>query len=346
MLVNWRMYYLSRDREDIQPPDKYVEGLPYWFFRYWPDSGASVDVLDFCRVPGLHTIEKKVIRFYVLQAARALARAGGYDLIISHGAQSGVVLAALRRMLGRRMPPHVIIDIGCFNGGRERRLELAPIRYAARSLAGVIYHASVQQEYYQRNMPRLPARFVPFGVDTEFFRPRTENAEDYAVAIGSYLRDYRTLLAAWRQLPPGMLPLKLMGAKLRVGNLPPGVELLDWIPIDDFKRVVARARLVVLPLKSKKYAYGQMSLLQAMAMAKAVVVSRVPSVVDYVSDGVDALVVEPGDTDALAQAVAALHSDPDRISTLEAAARATAERFNEARMAADIHAFVSMLVSG
>ncbi|MHB8168361.1 MAG: glycosyltransferase family 4 protein [Thermoleophilia bacterium] len=344
MLVNWKMHYLAQDRPDIQPPDKLVSGEPYWFFRHWSDASVHVDVLDFSYVPGLHTLEKKVIRFYVLQALRALSRSGGYDLIISHGAQSGVVLAALRRILGRRLPPHVIIDVGCFNGGRERWLELAPIRFAARSLTGIIYHASVQQDYYCRHLPWLRARFIPFGVDDEFFQPLGLGTEDYIVAIGRYQRDYHSLIEAWRMLPETEMRLKILGVSQIQDELPPGVELVDWMPIDEFKQVVGRSRFVVLPLEYRNYAYGQMTLLQSMAMGKAVVVSCVPSTVDYVSDGTDAIFVGHGDAGDLACKINALWDDPGRAAVLGNAARKTAERFNEAAMAAAVCEFVSDLI--
>ncbi len=344
MLVNWPIHYLSRDRVDIQPPDKQLSGQSYWFFRHWPEAGAEVHVLDVSRVPWVYTLEKKVIRFYVLQSLRAMVRANDYDLIISHGAQSGVVLAAFRRLVGRKMPPHIIIDVGCFNGGRERRLELAPICYAARSLAGVIYHASVQREYYQRNMPWLPVRFVRFGVDDEFFQPLGLETEDYIVAAGIYQRDYQTLLKAWSMLPAGKMRLKILGVKKIQGELPAGVELIDWLSIDAFKEEIGRSRFVVLPLNYRRYAYGQMSLLQSMAMAKPVLVSRVPSMVDYVTDDVDALFAEPGDAGDMARKLKLLWDDPALAASLGAAARSTAERLNEAGMAAGIHAFIREIV--
>lgn len=344
MLVNWRMHYLSQDRLDIQPPDKQLCGHPYWFFRYWPEADAQVDILDYSALPGLHPLEQKVLRFYLLQSFRALGRSRHYDLIISHSAQSGVVLAALRRLLGRKMPPHVIIDIGCFNGGRESAMQLAPIKFSARSLSGLIYHASVQKEYYRRHLPWLPARFVPLGVDSDFFQPLDLKVEDYAVAVGNYQRDYRTLMAAWKKLPANRWRLKIIGINKLAGELPPGVELVDRVPIDELKRQIAQARFVVLPLEYKKYAYGQLTLLQAMALAKAVVVSRVPSTTDYVTDGVDALFVNPYDADDMSTKLRRLWEEPERAQALGEAARHTAERFNEAAMAADIHDFIQSVI--
>ncbi len=344
VLVNWKLNHLEHDRLDIQPPDKQVRGQPYWFFRYWPDPDVHVDVLDYSYLPGLHTVEKKYVKFYILQSLRAFFRASSYDLIISHGAQSGVVLAMLRSILGRKLPPHIIIDVGCFNGGRDKHAELAPIRYSARSLDGIIYHASVQRDYYERHLPWVPARFIPFGVDSEFFQPAEEETEDYVVATGHFQRDYRTLMEAWRRLPSGKIRLKILGLEQIQGNLPAGVELVDWMPIQEFKRAVARARFVVLPLNYQKFAYGQMSLLQSMAMGKAVIVSRVPGTVNYVNEGNDALMVEPEDPGEMARQVEALWDDPGRAASLGKAARETAERTSEAGMAARIHEFVTEIV--
>lgn len=164
MLVNWKIHYLSKDREDIQPPDKFVEGQKYWFFRYWQNSNVQVDIIDFTKLPFFHYIESKKLKFYIFQPIRGLIKSKKYDLIISHGAQSAVFLAFMRRIIKQKSPPHIVIDGGCFNGGRDDKTEISIIKFAARSLAGVIYHASIQREYYEGYLPFLleKSQFIPF----------------------------------------------------------------------------------------------------------------------------------------------------------------------------------------
>jgi glycosyltransferase involved in cell wall biosynthesis len=63
------------------------------------------------------------------------------------------------------------------------------------------------------------------------------------------------------------------------------------------------------------------SLLEAMASACPIVATRVGGVPDAVEDGVSALLVEPGEPQAMATAVGELLSDRERAADLGSAAR-------------------------
>lgn len=67
-------------------------------------------------------------------------------------------------------------------------------------------------------------------------------------------------------------------------------------------------------------------LLEAMAAGRAVIASRVAGIPDVVTDGVDGILVPPGDAAALAAAMARLVGDPALRTRLGDAARATVRR--------------------
>ena len=58
-----------------------------------------------------------------------------------------------------------------------------------------------------------------------------------------------------------------------------------------------------------------------MAMGKAIVASRIGQIAEVLEDGVDALLVPPGDAEALAEAILRLAEDPDLRAELGRAAR-------------------------
>ena len=66
------------------------------------------------------------------------------------------------------------------------------------------------------------------------------------------------------------------------------------------------------------------SLLEAMSCGRAIIVSSLPSSLEWVADGVSALVVDPRDAEGLAAAMLKLAADPKLRSELGAAAMATA----------------------
>ena len=89
-----------------------------------------------------------------------------------------------------------------------------------------------------------------------------------------------------------------------------------------------RSRFVVLPLVDTELPSGPLVLLDAMAHGKAVVVSDVGGSRDYVTDGVDALLVPPGDSLALTNAIDRVAADQDLRSRLGAAARKRASEYS------------------
>ncbi len=342
VLVNWRVNSLSEDSSDFQPPDKLFPGGKYWFFKHLKNK-IDVDVIDYTKILPLFYLEKRLLKFYVCQSVRALYRMKNYDLVISHGAQSGLVLALLRAIIGSKFPPHILIDVGCFNGGRDDRLELLPIRMAAKSLRGVIFHASIQEKYYHKYLPSLKRKFIPFGVDTDLFRPTQSPSGNYILAPGYAKRDYGTLLSAWAKMDRGNTKLKIVGLShiKSGGESLQGVELVNRLPISEFATMVAKALFVVIPLPVFNYAYGQMTMLQAMAMKKAVIVTRTPSTVDYLSDKENGLFVRPYDPIDLADKMQLLSNDPNLALTLGRNARASVEgQFSEKAMANNIFDFI------
>lgn len=338
-LANWKIKKVFEDRDDIQQPDKIVHNNKYWFFRFWPIQDIKVDVIDYSKFPIFHNIEKKLLRIYVIQALKVFPKIKKYDLIISHGAQSGFLLAFIRSVFGFKNPPHIIIDVGCLNGGRSRQPELLLFQFAMKSVKGLIYHASSQKKHYDRYFSSLSQRsfFVPFGVDIEFFKPLDVRQEDYILSIGYKFRDWFTLINAFSRINT-KTSLKIVGPKdLNIG-LSDKVHVQPYVPIDILKELIAKAKFIVLPLVDLPYAHGQMTLLQSMSMGKAVIVTKVPSIIDYVSNGEDALFVKLKDIVDMRNKIEYLMNNPDEIIRLGKNARETVEnKFTEKNMAESIY---------
>ncbi|MBX5468682.1 MAG: glycosyltransferase family 4 protein [Thermoleophilaceae bacterium] len=110
------------------------------------------------------------------------------------------------------------------------------------------------------------------------------------------------------------------------GLAAPGARWVGWLPPERRDDELARCDVFVLPSLSEGL---PMALLEAMALGKAVVATRAGGVPEVVSDGVDGLLVEPGDPAALAAAVARLASDPELRRRLGEGARQRAERLSD-----------------
>lgn len=356
MLVNWKVTCAERTPEGIQPPDYVVPGVPYWFFRYMsPD--FAVDVVDISAPGWIEKLEKKA-RFYIWQTLRVLPRLNQYDLVVSHGMQSGIALALWRRIFGRGRYCHIVFDIGAFNSGRRSGRALRLMQFASRSLDGVIYHTEIQREYYEACHPWLlnKSQFIPFGTDADFFRAvkpeqeelagdeRKENAawrktaQPYILSFGKIKRDWATLLKAYDESRQE-LPLKIVGnAELRSEN--PYVEILPAVPLSKLLDLIRGAAFCVVPLEAMPYSYGQMTLLQQMAMGKAVIAADVPSLSAY-HEGDGVLWYQPENAGKLAGKINDLAEKPAYCAALgEKAAELIRTTYNEENMAGEIQKFL------
>ena len=100
-----------------------------------------------------------------------------------------------------------------------------------------------------------------------------------------------------------------------------GVSLrLGYVPVPEVAPLVRAARVVALPYRNAN-ASGVAHL--AHSFARPVVTTAVGDLTAAVADGETGLVVPPGDPAALAGALTALLTDPDRAARLGAAGRAT-----------------------
>ena len=138
------------------------------YFREKPE----VDVIDVSSFSWLEHFEKEKIRFYVWQTLKVIPRLGQYDLIVSHGMQSGVVLSLFRRIF-KTKAKHIVFDIGSFNSAAESGFALKLMQFASKSIDSLIYHTSSQLDYYRKFFPWLveKSQFIRFGTDLEFFDP-------------------------------------------------------------------------------------------------------------------------------------------------------------------------------
>jgi glycosyltransferase involved in cell wall biosynthesis len=183
-------------------------------------------------------------------------------------------------------------------------------------------------------------RVVPYGIDASFYSPRPVPDEDYVLSIGrDRERDHQTLVEAMRRSDARLRLFAPDGMVDELG-LPPNVELTtERIDHVTYRETLARARVVAVTTTAPRYPSGQTVVLEAMAMAKPLVVTDSPAMRDYVTPDVEGVLVPPGDPAAVAEAVDELLADDPRRRRLGRAGREAVERrFNQDEMWAQIAA--------
>lgn len=268
-------------------------------------------------------------RDYLGHAVAAWRQAGRADGpgagVVSWFPQLALCLGLIKRLTFSRRP----LVAWCFNlgeayggwRGRLARLALAPVDI-------FVVHSRAEAALYARwlRLPRERFIFVPLSVEV-LPEPGAAADEPFVLSMGSARRDYATLAGALATLGlPGVIvagPHALAGV-----DLPAGLEVRRNLPIAACHDLARRARVNVLPISNDGTASGQVTLIEAMMLGKAVVATRCPGTEDYVVHGETGLLVQPNDADGLALAIDALWRDAGFRQRLGEAARAQAlERF-------------------
>ena len=339
-LPNWTVVNSDMDITDLQTPDKYISGKPYWFFRYFPKD-TQVDIIDIQAKSRWYGIEKK-LRVYILQAIMAFKKAQQYDVVISHGAPSGLIYALLSRFKKKENRPlHVIIDVGSMNMGRNNRLEISIIKVALKSNPAIIYHSSIQKIYYETHYKKIikQSLFIPFGVNIREFLPLGLPAADYVLAFGCGNRDYQTLVNAWQEIDTSTCLYIIGDTSIEsCGN----IVSFPKLPVLELKQYIAKSLFVVIPMPVFNYSYGQMSFLQSMAMGKPVIVTETPSSTDYLQKAQGAFLVNPYNKTDMKTKIEYLLNNKDKLDDFGNNARndITNYHFDEQTMAEKIYNFV------
>ena len=267
----------------------------------------------------------------VLASLRAVNES---DVVFSTVDTVGIPLMLLKRARLVR-PPLVYVSIGLperlvqLRGERMRRLYARALRGAATIVAYSQAEAEALRDWIGPGAP--PVVFVPFGVDTDAFRPDPEAVLDTDVlSIGADPRRDFYLLSgvAARRLDLNFRIVAGRDHARTLRALPANMTVETDIPLEQVRDRLARARVVALPVRDNSYSGATTVLLQAMAMAKPVVVSRTAAIAEGygLEDRVNCRLVEPGDPEALERAVTELVSDAGAARSLGTRARETVER--------------------
>lgn len=126
----------------------------------------------------------------------------------------------------------------------------------------------------------------------------------------------------FRLYGPGEPPPELVELTRRS----PNVEWGGWLDADAKREAFRSASIFVLPSISEGL---PMALLEAMAWGRAIVATSMGGVLDLIEDGVEGLLVRPGDPTELAAALRRLLGDPDLRRRLAESAERRSGDFTE-----------------
>ena len=259
-------------------------------------------------------------------AVHAFLRARHYDVIFSNGENVAILLAALFASC-RTRPGHVLIG---------HRLSPRKKRWLMRRLQSkmdAIFLYATTQKAYAEDILRIPAaklRLIPFHADARFYHPMPRAAVEHRISsAGLELRDYPTLIEAVRGLDVEVClaaasPWSKRRNETAERVLPPNVSARGY-SYRELRDLYASSQFVVVPLYENDFQAGVTTVLEAMAMGKAVIVTRTSGQRDVIEHNVNGVYVPPGDVLALRDAIVSLLERPEEAARLGDNARRTIE---------------------
>jgi glycosyltransferase involved in cell wall biosynthesis len=272
-------------------------------------------------------------------ALRLYLRSFRYDaVVLNQPAGLLTILCALRTVLPRGKARLVVFDVILPRPAdtTKGRLKAWLIRALLPQVDLFLLHVKdpggLTTHY---GISRETSRFVPFKVNRiEKLGALATPDRGYILAPGRSHRDYATFLSAMAALPyPALILMPASGRELaqhgtsfQGREVPPNVKIVhDDGTKDSWDNHLAGARLVVLPIRPDTLsAAGNSTYLLAMSMGKCVVTTDSPGARGIIEDGTHALIVPPGDPDALREAVRRAWEDDDLRQRLARAGHAYA----------------------
>lgn len=288
-----------------------------WEFYY----GAPASPRD-GRAPFLPSLS---LSYSCWRAVRS-AKRNRARLLITHDPRATFRVARFQQMLGSRIP-HVAwsFNFSRLPRGLKRRLMAQSFAHVDR----FIVFSSLERDLYHEafGIPKAKIERVYWGVgEPTVTQPETPlEPGDYICAVGGNARDYPALMAAMERIPEVRLAVVLRPHNLVGLKIPPNVRTHVNRPLGETNNIIKYSRFMALPLAGSDVPCGHVTLVNAMLLSRAMVITNSRGVEDYIQEGVNALTCEARSPEALAARIRELWNDPERSARLGAEGRRFAE---------------------
>jgi glycosyltransferase involved in cell wall biosynthesis len=227
----------------------------------------------------------------------------------------------------------LVADRGRFRPGSlaARALEAAD-RRAFRAADVVVADTAADAQFFAglADLGEVPVCFV--GAEDRLFRPLWSPPDRFvALFVGKLipLQGVETILAAAREAPE--IDFRLVGSgqlEHLLASRPPNVEHVKWIEYELLPAEIQRSgcSLGIFGTSGKAQRVIPNKAFQAIACAAPLVTADTPAARELLVDEESALLVPPGDAEALARAVRRLAADSEVSRRIAAGGRAAYER--------------------
>ena len=299
---------------------------PHWVWirdlmgRDFRISGRALEWQGFSTAPAAFSggglgarAARRFASFARYQGAHALANVAKthpFDMIVSHGPLATAWTAGV---LGsaKNDARHLAFSFNFTDLPTGLRKTL--MKRAFNTVDAFAVFTDGEQQLYADTFGLDPQKILraPWGVAPPLSAlPAKEINGAYMAALGGEARDYEVLCRSAR-LCPDIKFVAIARPHNFDGLSPPAnLDVRCNLPFDEAWGLVAHADAALIPLRSRDTPCGLVTLVGAMHLGKAQIVTEASGVRDYIRNEETGILTLPGDADAMAAAVQRLHRDP------------------------------------
>lgn len=221
----------------------------------------------------------------VAQSVAAWVRAARYDAVFVDREPTGFILAALLKL--RRRRPRLVM-IGHLLTPAKKRLLFRALRLHT-AVDCLVVHSSLQRDVARTELRLRPDQIamIPYHSDVQFWSPAGVPVKHQICSAGLEYRDHNTFIDAVRDLDVAVVIAAASHwskhRDLDEARIPANVRIVS-LDYASLRRLYAESLFVVVPLHDVDNQAGITTILEAMAMGKAVIVSHSRGQSDVVRD--------------------------------------------------------------
>lgn len=279
-----------------------------------------------------------ILRSDLYLAILGLRRRGSYQFVFTMSERAGTPFAGIQKFLPKHTP--LVSMFTCWSWRQEYVIQKLNL-FAQMDLV-IVKCKALKNHFLALGVPEQKIEVIPYGIDHHYFYPSKNSQPENGLilSLGEIRnRDYETLFQAVKNLnirlvvaASGSWYAREKKQKVK-SDIPNNVEFIGKQSLTELKILYEKAQFVVLPIHNVLYSAGATSLMEAMSMEKAVIISSSNGIQDYTIDGETCITVPPGNINELSDAIMYLLHNPSEARRLGNNAR----HFIETKLNLDLY---------
>lgn len=242
------------------------------------------------------------------------------SILVSHGPRPALYAGNLVKIL-RPETPHLVYSFNLTDlpNGKQRSLMTRAFQQPTKFVSYSNVERKLYADYFDIPIEKIDMLHWAVHAPKVDLEEAPIVSGSYICDLGSQGRDYATLITAMKKLPHIQLVLVASPDSITDISIPDNVKVHTNIPLTQAHNILAHSAFMVLPLRDSQVPCGHVTIVSAMFLNKAIVVTNSLGVQDYIFDDKTGLFCEPKNADDLSEKIELLWDDSVKNTRLSEA---------------------------